>query len=141
MAQEGKTPAQIGDLLGYSPRHVQRMLKLADLAPVILDALAEDRITTEHCQALALENDTTRQVQVFEAACQSGWGGKPEVQTIRRLVTESEVAVAGNSKFRFVGLMLSHLTNCVLICSAMTGTVMSTAWRSMLPCWKTPGCR
>ncbi len=35
MAQEGKTPAQIGDLLGYSPRHVQRMLKLADLAPVI----------------------------------------------------------------------------------------------------------
>ncbi|HAN5059687.1 TPA: ParB/RepB/Spo0J family partition protein [Escherichia coli] len=103
MAQEGKTPAQIGDLLGYSPRHVQRMLKLADLAPVILDALAEGRITTEHCQALALENDTARQVQVFEAACQSGWGGKPEVQTIRRLVTESEVAVAGNSKFRFVG--------------------------------------
>ncbi len=79
MAQEGKTPAQIGDLLGYSPRHVQRMLKLADLAPVILDALAEDRITTEHCQALALENDTARQVQVFEAACQSGWGGKPDV--------------------------------------------------------------
>ncbi len=103
MVQEGKTPAQIGDLLGYSPRHVQRMLKLADLAPVILDALVEDRITTEHCQALALENDTARQVQVFEAACQSGWGGKPEVQTIRRLVTESEVAVAGNSKFRFVG--------------------------------------
>ena len=103
MAQEGKTAAQIGDLLGYSPRHVQRMLKLADLAPVILDALAEDLITTEHCQALALENDTARQVQVFEAACQSGWGGKPEVQTIRRLVTESEVAVAGNTKFRFVG--------------------------------------
>ncbi|PJW38421.1 chromosome partitioning protein ParB, partial [Escherichia coli] len=73
------------------------------LAPVILDALAEDRITTEHCQALALENDTARQVQVFEAACQSGWGGKPEVQTIRRLVTESEVAVAGNRQFRLVG--------------------------------------
>ena len=103
MAQEGKTPAQIGDLLGYSPRHVQRMLKLADLAPVILDALAEDRITTEHCQALALENDTARQMQVFEAACQSGWGGKPDVRVIRNLITESEVAVAGNSKFRFVG--------------------------------------
>ncbi len=88
------------------------MLKLADLAPVILDALAEDRITTEHCQALALENDTARQVQVFEAACQSGWGGKPEVQTIRRLVTESEVAVAGNSKFRFVGLIPSRQMNC-----------------------------
>ncbi len=103
MAQEGKTPAQTGDLLGYSPRHVQRMLKLADLAPVILDALAEDRITTEHCQALALENDTARQVQVFEAACQSGWGGKPDVRVIRNLITESEVAVRDNTKFRFVG--------------------------------------
>ena len=103
MAQEGKTPAQIGDLLGYSPRHVQRMLKLADLATVILDALAEDRITTEHCQALALENDTARQVQVFEAACQSGWGGKPDVRVIRNLITESEVAVKDNTKFRFVG--------------------------------------
>ncbi|HDT2209897.1 TPA: ParB/RepB/Spo0J family partition protein [Escherichia coli] len=103
MAQEGKTPAHIGDLLGYSPRHVQRMLKLADLAPVILDALAEDRITTEHCQALALENDTVRQVQVFEAACQSGWGGKPDVRVIRNLITESEVAVKDNTKFRFVG--------------------------------------
>ncbi|MGT5295227.1 ParB/RepB/Spo0J family partition protein [Escherichia coli] len=103
MAQEGKTPAQIGDWLGYSPRHVQRMLKLADLAPVILDALAEDRITTEHCQALALENDTVRQVQVFEAACQSGWGGKPDVRVIRNLITESEVAVKDNTKFRFVG--------------------------------------
>ncbi|HGD7676666.1 TPA: ParB/RepB/Spo0J family partition protein [Escherichia coli] len=103
MAQEGKTPAQIGDLLGYSPRHVQRMLKLADLAPVILDVLAEDRITTEHCQVLALENDTTRQVQVFEAACQSGWGGKPDVRVIRNLITESEVAVKDNTKFRFVG--------------------------------------
>ncbi|MBB7434485.1 ParB/RepB/Spo0J family partition protein [Escherichia coli] len=103
MAQEGKTPAQIGDLLGYSPRHVQRMLKLADLATVILDALAEGRITTEHCQALALENDTARQVQVFEAAFQSGWGGKPDVRVIRNLITESEVAVKDNTKFRFVG--------------------------------------
>ncbi|ECD2402382.1 ISAs1 family transposase [Salmonella enterica subsp. enterica serovar Newport] len=55
LAAEGKTPAQTGDLLGYSPRHVQRMLKLAGLAPVILEALAADKITTEHCQALALE--------------------------------------------------------------------------------------
>ncbi|KUR53430.1 hypothetical protein ASO17_24450 [Salmonella enterica subsp. enterica serovar Infantis] len=102
-AREGKAPAQTGALLGYSPRHVQRMLKLADLAPVILDALAEDRITTEHCQALALENDTARQVQVFEAACQSGWGGKPDVRVIRNLITESEVAVGGESKIRFVG--------------------------------------
>ncbi len=40
---------------------------------------------------------------MFEAACQSGWGGKPDVRVIRNLITESEVAVAENSKFRFVG--------------------------------------
>lgn len=32
LSEEGKTPAQIGDLLGYSARHVQRMLKLAKTA-------------------------------------------------------------------------------------------------------------
>ncbi len=87
-------------------------------------------ITTEHCQALALENDTARQVQVFEAACQSGWGGKPEVQkTIRRLVTESEVAVVGNTKFRSWGLMPSRQMNCALTCSATTRVAMWTVLR------------
>ncbi|ASG19289.1 ParB/RepB/Spo0J family partition protein [Salmonella enterica] len=103
MAAEGKTPAQTGDLLGYSPRHVQRMLKLAGLAPVILEALAADKITTEHCQALALEDNPDRQVQVYEAACRESWNNKPEVRVIRNLITESEVPTHNNSKFRFVG--------------------------------------
>lgn len=33
---ECKTPAQIGDLMGYSSRQVQCCLKLIDLTPVIL---------------------------------------------------------------------------------------------------------
>ncbi len=49
LAEQGKTPAQIGDLLGFGTRHVQRMLKLTELAPEILAALAKDEITTEHC--------------------------------------------------------------------------------------------
>ncbi len=69
---EGKTPAQIGDLLGYSARHVQRMLKLAGLAPAVLEALATNELTTEHCHALALESDPERQLQVLDAARQKG---------------------------------------------------------------------
>ncbi|EGC1291130.1 ParB/RepB/Spo0J family partition protein [Salmonella enterica] len=103
MAAEGKTPAQTGDLLGYSPRHVQRMLKLAGLAPVILQALAEDKITTEHCQALALEDNPERQVQVYEAACRESWNNKPEVRVIRNLITDSQVSTLNNSKYEFVG--------------------------------------
>lgn len=103
MAAEGKTPAQTGDLLGYSPRHVQRMLKLAGLAPVILEALAADKITTEHCQALALEDNPDRQVQLYEAACREGWNNKPEVRVIRNLITDSQVSTLNNSKYTFVG--------------------------------------
>ncbi|EAQ9997864.1 ParB/RepB/Spo0J family partition protein [Salmonella enterica] len=103
MAAEGKTPAQTGDLLGYLPRHVQRMLKLAGLAPVILEALAADKITTEHCQALALEDNPDRQVQVYEAACREGWNNKPEVCVIRNLITDSQVSTLNNSKYTFVG--------------------------------------
>ncbi|EDX6132826.1 ParB/RepB/Spo0J family partition protein [Salmonella enterica] len=103
MAAEGKTPAQTGDLLGYSPRHVQRMLKLAGLAPVILEALAADKITTEHCQALALEDNRDRQVLVYEAACREGWNNKPEVRVIRNLITDSQVSTLNNSKYAFVG--------------------------------------
>ncbi|EGU2189249.1 ParB/RepB/Spo0J family partition protein [Salmonella enterica] len=103
MAAEGKTPAQTGDLLGYSPRHVQRMLKLAGLAPVILEALAADKITTEHCQVLALEDNPYRQVQVYEAACREGWNNKPEVRVIRNLITDSQVSTLNNSKYTFVG--------------------------------------
>lgn len=101
LTAEGKTPAQIGDLLGYGSRHVQRMLKLASLAPVILEALAHDELTTEHCHALALESDPTRQVQVLDAARQKGWNNKPEVRDIRSLITESEVTT-DCAKFRFV---------------------------------------
>ena len=102
LAEQGKTPAQIGDLLGFGTRHVQRMLKLTELAPDILDALAKDEITTEHCQALALENDQTRQVEVLAAARKRGWNNEPSVTTIRDLITSEEVSTTGK-KFRFVG--------------------------------------
>lgn len=60
LSEEGKTPAQIGDLLGYSARHVQRMLKLANLAPELITLLAEDKLDVEQCQALSLESDPAR---------------------------------------------------------------------------------
>lgn len=103
LAAQGKTPAQIGDGLGYGSRHVQRMLKLASLAPALLEKLAQDEITTEHCQALALESNTDRQLQVYEAACRQAWNGKPEAGTIRTLITDAETSTR-SPRFRFVGL-------------------------------------
>ncbi|HDT6584999.1 TPA: ParB/RepB/Spo0J family partition protein, partial [Raoultella ornithinolytica] len=102
LAAQGKTPAQIGDLLGFGTRHVQRMLKLTELAPDILEALAKDEITTEHCQSLALESDQKRQVEVLESARKRSWNNEVSVSSIRNLITSEEVSTNGD-KFRFVG--------------------------------------
>ncbi len=99
MAQEGKTPAQIGDLLGYSP---PRSANAETGRPCACHPSM--RWQKHHHRHVSWRWRTNDARQGGFAACQSGWGGKPEVQTIRRLVTESEVKWrAGNSKFRFVG--------------------------------------
>lgn len=103
MSEEGQTPAQIGALLGYGAPHVQRMLKLASLAPEIIEALAKDELTTEHCHALALDTDHARQREVLAAAIKDGWNDKPTVQTIKTLMTSGEVSTHNNAKFAFVG--------------------------------------
>ncbi|MEN4695616.1 ParB N-terminal domain-containing protein [Pantoea agglomerans] len=100
LADEGKTPAQIGDLMGYSSRHVQRCLKLIDLAPAILDELAADKITLEQCQALALADTHERQLEVWEQA--SGYYNA-SAEVIRKLITSSETAISHSPKFTFIG--------------------------------------
>ncbi|QXN65278.1 ParB/RepB/Spo0J family partition protein [Serratia fonticola] len=103
MAAEGKTPAQIGDLLGFGAHHVQRMLKLSRLAPAIIDAVAKDELTAEHCHVLALEDDHERQLQVLELAKARSYSGKPQVNDIRNIITASEVSISNSPRFAFVG--------------------------------------
>ncbi|ECC5563690.1 ParB/RepB/Spo0J family partition protein [Salmonella enterica] len=100
LAEQGKTPAQIGDALGFGSRHVQRMLKLANLAPSLMDKLAQDELTVEQCQALCLEDDPARQVEVFESVKVS-WSNAP-AHLIKRAITETEMRT-DNTKFRFIG--------------------------------------
>lgn len=100
LAEQGKTPAQIGDALGFGSRHVQRMLKLANLAPSLMDKLAQDELTVEQCQALCLEDDPARQVEVFESV-KASWSNAP-AHLIKRAITETEMRT-DNTKFRFIG--------------------------------------
>ncbi len=85
LAEQGKNPAQTGDALGFSSRHVQRMLKLANLAPQLMDMLAKDEITVEQCQALCLESDQTRQVEVFKSV-KASWLNAP-AHLIKRAIS------------------------------------------------------
>lgn len=102
LEQEGKTVSQISALLGYAPRHVQRCLKLANLAPFLLDALGRDEITLEHCEALTLADTHERQVQVWEDA-KAQWNGKtPMPHTLRKMVTDDKMAIS-HPMFEYVG--------------------------------------
>ncbi len=96
---DGQTPAQIGDLLGFSTRHVQRCLRLATMAPVLLDALADDQITLDQLQALSATDDHQRQCDVWENAY--GWAAAP--QHLREAVLKGEVSARDNSQLAFVG--------------------------------------
>lgn len=100
LAEQGKTPAQIGDALGFGSRHVQRMLKLANLAPSLMEKLAQDELTVEQCQALCLEDDHTRQAEILESV-KASWSNAP-AHLIKRAVTDTEMRT-DNAKFRFIG--------------------------------------
>ncbi|EHG6070365.1 ParB/RepB/Spo0J family partition protein [Salmonella enterica] len=100
LSEQGKTPAQIGDLLGYSSRHVQRMLKLANLAQELLSLLAENKLDVEQCQALSLENDPVRQVEIYERVkVQHSYA---PAHMLKRAITDTEIGV-NHSRFVFIG--------------------------------------
>lgn len=100
LSEQGKTPAQIGDQLGYSSRHVQRMLKLANLAPELLALLAENRLDVEQCQALSLENDPVRQVEIYERV--KAQHSYAPAHMLKREITDTEISV-NHSRFVFIG--------------------------------------
>ncbi len=103
LAEQGKTPAQIGDLLGFGTRHVQRMLKLTELAPEILAALAKDEITTEHCRGTgARKRSETPGWKCWNPPANGPRNNEVSVSSIRNLITSEEVSTNGD-KFRFVG--------------------------------------
>jgi ParB family chromosome partitioning protein len=100
LVEQGKTPAQIGDALGFGSRHIRRMLKLANLAPSLMDRLAQDELNVEQCQALCLEDDQDRQVDVYESV-KASWSNAP-AHLIKRAVTDTEIST-DSEKFRFIG--------------------------------------
>ncbi|MEG3126772.1 ParB/RepB/Spo0J family partition protein [Pantoea cypripedii] len=100
LSEQGNTPAKIGEQLGYSSRHVQRMLKLANLAPSLLALLAEDQINVEQCQVLCLEDDQARQVAIFEGV-KAGWE-HPPVHLLKARITETEISVS-DPRFQLIG--------------------------------------
>ncbi|HID7510821.1 TPA: ParB/RepB/Spo0J family partition protein [Enterobacter hormaechei] len=99
LAEMSKTSSQIGDELGAGSCHVQRILKLATLAPSLLKLLAEDKLDMEQCQALCLECDHDRQVAVYENLM-STYSRAP-AHLLKKQITESEISVT-DARFGFI---------------------------------------
>ena len=61
------SPAQLGKRFGFTERYVKQRLRLATLAPDILEAVREGTIGVESAMAYARTPDTALQLKVFKA--------------------------------------------------------------------------
>jgi ParB family transcriptional regulator, chromosome partitioning protein len=75
-------------------------LKLASVAPALLDVYADDGMTLEQLMAFTVNPDHVRQVQVWDAV-KNSWNKEP--YSIRRMLTETSVR-ASDRRAVFVGV-------------------------------------
>ena len=71
-----------------TPQIVKQRLKLASVAPALLEIYAEDGMTLEHLMAFTVNPDHVRQLQVWDAVKNSR---NKEPYSIRRMLTETSV--------------------------------------------------
>ncbi|EIO7700869.1 ParB N-terminal domain-containing protein [Salmonella enterica] len=102
LSESGKTAAQIGSVLGYTTRHVQKCLRLAGMAPALLEALATDAINLDQLQALSANEDHQRQLNVWQNAL-AGYSYEQRPDALRREVLCDEVSAENNHQLTFVG--------------------------------------
>ena len=100
MRERGTGEEEIAAAFFVSTGVVKQRLKLASIAPALLDIYAEDDMTLEQLMAFTVNPDHERQEQVWAAIAQSY---SKEPYTIRRMLTEATVR-ASDKRARFVGL-------------------------------------
>jgi len=99
ISASGKAAADIGALMGYSTKHVQKFLRLAGMAPALLAELAEDKISVDQLQALSASEDHERQQNTWKNA----YGIYKTPRELRNEVLRGEVAAEGSRRLEFVG--------------------------------------
>lgn len=100
LREKGKSEEEIATAFFVSPTIVKQRLKLASVAPELLDLYAEDHMTLEQLMAFTVNPDHRRQVEVW-AALKNGYNREP--YHIRRMLTEGAVR-ASDKRARFIGI-------------------------------------
>ncbi|WP_299790798.1 ParB N-terminal domain-containing protein [uncultured Marivita sp.] len=99
MREKGRTEEEIAAAFFVSASVVKQRLKLAAVAPSLLDAYAEEEMTLDQLMAFTVNPDHARQEQVWEAL-QRHYSRQP--YEIRRMLTEGAVR-ASDKRAQFVG--------------------------------------
>lgn len=95
------SPADLARKFGFSERYVKQRLRLAGLAPEILDAMRAGRLTIDAAMAYAATQDRALQIKIFAAEEKKGsWAH--EVRSIRSGIINA-VMTTGDALFKFVG--------------------------------------
>jgi ParB family chromosome partitioning protein len=100
LVEQGADIEGIARRFGLTVRFVEGRLRLANLAPVIFDALGAGEISLDVAKAYAATPDAERQAYVFEQVRSSYMSSHPD--SIRRMMTQATVS-ASDRCARFVG--------------------------------------
>lgn len=95
------TAVELAKRFGFSERVVKQRLRLAALAPDVLDALAERAITIDAAMAYARTQDRTLQAQVFAAEKKRTWDAH-SVRNIKQAIASAGMKTS-DQVYRFVG--------------------------------------
>jgi len=100
LREKGQGDEEIAAAFFVTPQVVKQRLKLAAVAPALLELYAEGEMTLEQLMAFTVNPDNERQVPVWEAI-RSSWNKEP--YQIRRMLTETSVR-ASDRRAAFVGV-------------------------------------
>ena len=100
LREKGQGEESIAAAFFVTPQIVKQRLKLASVAPALLEVYAEDGMTLEQLMAFTVNPDHARQVQVWDAV-KNTWNKEP--YAIRRMLTETSVR-ASDRRAVFVGV-------------------------------------
>ncbi len=101
LVDEGKSVAHIAGMFKIPDVAVRRALKIANLAPSLLDLLREDKLDYEQAKALVLADDHATQERVWSEAV-NDWQRRPA--QLRAALTKGEIDARDSALAKFVGL-------------------------------------
>ena len=101
LTEEGKSVSHVAALFKVSEMVVRRALKIANLAPALLDLLRDDKLDYEQAKVLALADDHATQENVWNNAI-NAWQRRPS--ELRAAITQTEIDARDSALAKFVGL-------------------------------------